>query len=84
VHTDISSVFTRGCSEIVVDGHGNIYVNSIEFDFLGGHTDRRCHRRHYARRCGLKIRHRSRVSQPHGRHTRQLDADRWRIVGVPP
>jgi sugar lactone lactonase YvrE len=36
VHADISGVCTRGCSEIVVDGRGNIYVNSIEFDFLGG------------------------------------------------
>jgi sugar lactone lactonase YvrE len=36
VHADISDVCTRGCSEIVVDGRGNIYVNSIEFDFLGG------------------------------------------------
>jgi len=35
-HADISRVCTRGCSEIVVDGRGNIYVNSIEFDFLGG------------------------------------------------
>jgi sugar lactone lactonase YvrE len=36
VHADISNVCTRGCSEIVVDGRDNIYVNSIEFDFLGG------------------------------------------------
>jgi sugar lactone lactonase YvrE len=36
VHADISGVCTRGCSEIVVDGRGNVYVNSIEFDFLGG------------------------------------------------
>ena len=36
VHADISDVCTQGCSEIVVDGRGNIYVNSIEFDFLGG------------------------------------------------
>ncbi len=36
VHADISEVCTRGCSEIVVDGRGNIYVNSIEFDFLAG------------------------------------------------
>jgi sugar lactone lactonase YvrE len=36
VHADISPVCTQGCSEIVVDGRGNIYVNSIEFDFLGG------------------------------------------------
>jgi sugar lactone lactonase YvrE len=36
VHADISAVCTRGCSEIVVDGRGNIYINSIEFDFTGG------------------------------------------------
>jgi sugar lactone lactonase YvrE len=36
VHADIGNVCTRGCSEIVVDGRGNIYINSIEFDFLGG------------------------------------------------
>src|SRR4051812_48418353 len=35
-HADVSSVCTRGAGEIVVDGRGNIYVNSIEFDFLGG------------------------------------------------
>jgi sugar lactone lactonase YvrE len=35
-HADIGAVCSRGCSEIVVDGRGNIYVNSIEFDFLGG------------------------------------------------
>jgi len=35
-HADTSAVCTRGCGEIVVDGRGNIYVNSIEFDFLGG------------------------------------------------
>jgi sugar lactone lactonase YvrE len=36
VHADISAVCTQGCSEIIVDGRGNVYVNSIEFDFLGG------------------------------------------------
>jgi sugar lactone lactonase YvrE len=36
VHADLSGVFTGGCDEMVVDGRGNIYVNSIEFDFLGG------------------------------------------------
>jgi sugar lactone lactonase YvrE len=35
-HADLSPALTRGCSEIVVDGRANIYVNSIEFDFLGG------------------------------------------------
>jgi sugar lactone lactonase YvrE len=36
VHADLSRLLSRGCDEIVVDGRGNIYVNSIEFDFLGG------------------------------------------------
>jgi sugar lactone lactonase YvrE len=36
VHADLSGVCPQGCDEVVVDGRGNIYVNSIEFDFLGG------------------------------------------------
>jgi sugar lactone lactonase YvrE len=36
VHADLSCVCTGGCDEIVVDGRGNVYVNSTEFDFLGG------------------------------------------------
>jgi hypothetical protein len=36
VHADLSGVCTGGCDEIVVDGRGNVYVNSTEFDFLGG------------------------------------------------
>ena len=35
-HVDVHGVCTRGCSELVVDGRGNLYVNSIEFDFTGG------------------------------------------------
>jgi sugar lactone lactonase YvrE len=35
-HADLSGVFAGGCDEIVVDGRGDIYVNSIEFDFAGG------------------------------------------------
>src|SRR5581483_3551053 len=35
-HADLRGVFSRGCSEIVVDGRGNVYVNSMEFDCLGG------------------------------------------------
>jgi sugar lactone lactonase YvrE len=33
-HADLSSLSPYGWSEIVVDGRGNIYVNSINFDFL--------------------------------------------------
>ena len=35
-HADLSAVSPYGCSEIVIDGRGNVYVNSIGFDFLGG------------------------------------------------
>lgn len=41
-HADLTGVTGRtgahpgACDEIVVDGRGNVYVNSIEFDFLGG------------------------------------------------
>jgi sugar lactone lactonase YvrE len=35
-HVDLSGVLDAGCDEIVVDGRGNVYVNSIEFDFVGG------------------------------------------------
>jgi sugar lactone lactonase YvrE len=37
VHADLSGIFAQGSGgEIVVDRRGNAYVNSIEFDFLGG------------------------------------------------
>jgi sugar lactone lactonase YvrE len=36
VHADLSDIAPRGCSEITVDGRGNVYVNSINFDFVGG------------------------------------------------
>lgn len=35
-HADLSELCPHGCSEIVVDGRGNVYVNSINFDFIGG------------------------------------------------
>src|SRR5256714_15452594 len=38
VHADTSAVAPRGFSEITVDGRGNVYVNSINFDFLGGRS----------------------------------------------
>lgn len=36
VHADLGGVLAGGCDEIVVDGRGRIYVNSVEFDFAGG------------------------------------------------
>jgi sugar lactone lactonase YvrE len=35
-HADLSSISQFGWNEIVVDGRGNIYVNSINFSFLAG------------------------------------------------
>src|SRR2546421_1125426 len=35
-HADLSGVGEHGWNEIVVDGRGNIYVNSIRFGFLAG------------------------------------------------
>ena len=35
-HADLSALSTTSWSEILVDGRGNVYVNSINFDFLGG------------------------------------------------
>jgi sugar lactone lactonase YvrE len=35
-HADLSSLSEHGWNEIVVDGRGNIYVNSIDFDFMAG------------------------------------------------
>src|SRR5438045_1073616 len=35
-HADLSGLSEYGWSEIVVDGRGNIYVNSIGFNFIGG------------------------------------------------
>jgi sugar lactone lactonase YvrE len=33
LHVDLDPVSPRGCSEMTIDGRGNIYVNSIGFDF---------------------------------------------------
>jgi sugar lactone lactonase YvrE len=35
-HTDLAPVSAKPWNEIVVDGHGNAYVNNIGFDFPGG------------------------------------------------
>ena len=35
-HADLSGVSGHGWNEIVVDGRGNIYVNSLNFDFRAG------------------------------------------------
>ena len=39
-HADLSGVAGHGWNEIVVDGRGNIYLNGIDFDFLGGGAPR--------------------------------------------
>ena len=39
-HADLSGIDDHGWNEIVVDGRGNIYVNSIGFDFGAGDAPR--------------------------------------------
>lgn len=33
-HTDLSGISRIGWNEIVVDGRGSVYLNSINFEFL--------------------------------------------------
>lgn len=35
-HADLSSLSEHPWNDIVVDGHGNVYVNNVGFDFPGG------------------------------------------------
>lgn len=35
-HADLSGIAPLGCNDIVVDGRGNIYVTSINFEYLAG------------------------------------------------
>ncbi len=35
-HADLAALSTKPWNDVVVDGHGNAYVNSIGFDFPGG------------------------------------------------
>jgi hypothetical protein len=70
-----------GSNEIVVDGRGNVYVNSCGFD-IG------CRRAAEAREdcletSGIELspgRRRDRVSEWDGDHARQPDADRVEVV----
>jgi sugar lactone lactonase YvrE len=40
VHVDLDPVSPQGCSEMTIDGRGNIYVNSIGFDFFAEMSER--------------------------------------------
>ena len=84
-HADLSGLSRYGWNEIVVDGRGNIYVNSICFGFMAGEEPRP----------GIIALvtpdgdgspggRRDRVPQRDGGHTRQLDAHRVRVVRRPP
>jgi sugar lactone lactonase YvrE len=35
-HADLGPIAVKGCAEIVVNANGDAYVNSINFDFMGG------------------------------------------------
>ena len=54
-HADLSGVTDHGWNEIVVDGRGNIYVNSIDFDFMAGErAQARDHRAGHARTASVR------------------------------
>jgi hypothetical protein len=36
LHADLSHISPLGWSDLTVDGRGNVYVNTINFDFAGG------------------------------------------------
>ena len=36
IYADLRSLSPHGWNEIVVDGRGNVYVNSVGFDFMAG------------------------------------------------
>jgi sugar lactone lactonase YvrE len=40
VHVDLAPISEYGCSEMTIDGRGNIYVNSIGFDFFAEMAER--------------------------------------------
>ena len=40
VHADLAAISAHGFSEMTIDGRGNIYVNSIGFDFAAEMTER--------------------------------------------
>jgi hypothetical protein len=78
-HADLSGV-SDGWNEIVVDGRGNIYVNSVGLPLRGRGIPSRKHRAGHPRRLGWPGGRRHRVPQWHGRHTRQFHADRLRVL----
>ncbi len=40
VHTELGEVAPQGCNEMVADGRGNIYLNTIGYDMMAGEAPR--------------------------------------------
>lgn len=89
-YADLSALSSFGFNDIVVDGHGNAYVNSGNFEFTDGPpagpvpTRLRCPRDTQWHRPDSRAGHR--VSQRHGRHRGQphagvADSYRHRLLG---
>ena len=70
-HADLSGLTRHAWNEIVVDGRGNTYVNSIYFDFMGGgEFAPGNHRAGGSGRLGSPGGGRARIPEWHGRNAR--------------
>ena len=74
------AVSDKPWNDIVVDAHGNAYVNTIGFDFPGGEPAPGQRRAGHAGRRRPHGRRRSRLPQWHGDHRRRRDVDRGRVL----
>src|SRR6476619_3826479 len=77
-YADLSSVSAYGCNDIVVDGRGNAYVNSPDFDFATGPPEGD------ARPRGPGGGRRPRVPERDGRDRRRRHAGGGRLLPPPP
>ena len=85
-HADLSHISPLGWSEITVDGRGNVYVNTINFDFAefdevltSGKAPGKIALVTPGRR-GPRGGERARLPERHGHHAGQQDARRRRVL----
>ena len=85
-HADLSHISPLGWSELTVDGRGNVYTNTINFDFAefnevlsSGKAPGQDRTRHPGRR-GARGRERARLPERHGHNAGQQNAGRRRVL----
>ena len=84
-HADLSGLVDGFINEIVVDPHGNAYVNGGDFDFsTGAGVESGFSRAGASGRLGAAGGRQHRVRQRYGHHRRRLDVDRRRVLGPTP